>query len=151
MNIIKTVVDLVQNKPECQPDASVDVKPNPSIQNIHDLTTLLQSNEFIFPSTIHLCLYTISIDDGWTHITIHELFLPQYNVCLNAEDDCNIFVSAKRYNEKHRHWTPALLIATLEIKSGTEVHTQLCDLMKTFVDFHVQKSKIAQLFNVVGK
>jgi hypothetical protein len=95
-----------------------------------------------------------------SYYPIHELFLPQYNVCLNTEGVSNVFVSATRYDdavmqksaEKYNrveNWTPTQVISTLEIKSDTKLHAQLCDLVKSFVEFHVQKSKISQFFNAM--
>jgi hypothetical protein len=123
---------------------------------------LFNSTNFKFESKIQVCLYKTSITGadrpGRYHAyrQIDEIFLPQYNICLNEVDDSNIFVCHDRYKlpehpELMVNYKPSVLqsITIIDVESELELHQILCNLMKSYVDFNKSKSSISHMFEVI--
>lgn len=162
MNIIRNLSGIIQKLPNYITNSNVS--SNPNISSIVDLTKLLNSTDFNFESKIQVCLYKISITNGpfnrpHGYRQIDEIFLPQYNLCLNAQDESNIFVSSDRYDDSkpssyYETWKPSQLQSTKIIdmnkESEFELHQIICNLIKSYVEFNTYKSKISQIIDVIN-
>ena len=164
MNIINKLSDIIQQLPNYISNFSnLTIPPNPNISSINDLNELINTNDFMFESKIQMCLYKISITNGpinryHSYWSINEIFLPQYNICMNAVDGSNIFVSNDRHNKSSKNlhstidWKPPELInfKIIDIELEPELHQIICNLIESYVEFNMNKLKIGQMIDLMN-